>query len=491
MSGEMMSVRKVILGPWDCALDLGDGSERGLYVNQDYILRKLKKIHRGINLMYTYYPHDEGWPGRASAAHARKNTADGLCQYPYDDYFPYRGGAEGLRNDEPFCSMKDIRRHGMDVVLTITMDPFLTEPELVKLAEDLRPYGSLLLRVNHECTGNWFSFNRRASYPQLASFFIMVCRVMHEHAPNVKVILCAGMWQEETGRLEMEDVFLEAYKVADIWSGDQYLSLHWGWPHDIASKETDRYACWGAEAVYRKAKNTYLRIKEITGQDKPMFLSELNCDGDVTGPFAQASILKQFMELLQNDTDRWLSAFTLYQFRDDGRLGLETTDPNNNQVGIEQPLLEAYSHQLHRPFFSQKIEIAGKIDLPAELSWKSSENAEGIELTCRFNRTPCFFELYFDGELKNMNIIMEFGGYWFYKAPGTGFVDLMPYFFDKPLSGAGEMPLRFFCPPADGMNHPESGENPYEAPDGEWLYTSRTIMPSLPRIRIEEEPVAL
>ena len=40
----------------------------------------------------------------------------------------------------------------------------------------------------------------------------------------------------------MEDIFLEAHKKADIWSGDQYLSLHWGWPVDVATKENNNYA---------------------------------------------------------------------------------------------------------------------------------------------------------------------------------------------------------------------------------------------------------
>ena len=52
-------MNKVLLTPAKCALDMGDGSERGLYVNQDYILQKMKKVHRGISLMYTYYPNDK------------------------------------------------------------------------------------------------------------------------------------------------------------------------------------------------------------------------------------------------------------------------------------------------------------------------------------------------------------------------------------------------------------------------------------------------
>ena len=90
-----------------------------------------------------------------------------------------------------------------------------------------------------------------------------------------------------------------------------------------------------------------------------------------------------------------------------------------------------------------------------------------------------------------MNIMMELGGYWFYKKPGTKVVDLMSYFFEKPLEKAADMQLRFFCPPKDGMNHPENGNDPYSEPDGDWMYNSYTVLPKLPEIRIEEEPVQL
>ena len=42
------------MGKAMCAVDLGDGSERGEYVNQDYILNKLGRPHRAVNLMYCY-----------------------------------------------------------------------------------------------------------------------------------------------------------------------------------------------------------------------------------------------------------------------------------------------------------------------------------------------------------------------------------------------------------------------------------------------------
>lgn len=482
-----MELKKIKLQPAQCSLDLGDGSERGFYVSQDYVLSKLGKNHRGVSLMYTYYPNEKEWPTRASKIKSDK-PATGAWDYPYEDYFPYLGGTLGKRDDEPFNFMKEIRRHGQEVVLTLTIDPNLTRDDIILLAKDLRPYGNMLLRVNHECTGDWFCYTKRASYEQIADFFVMVSEVMHEYAPNVKMILCAGMYEEETGKLEMEDIFLKAHKVADIWSGDNYLSLHWGWPFDIANKDTANYAAWDVDTVYQKAKKTYYRLKEITGQDKPMVLSEQNADGDVTGPFEQAWYLKHFMELLQKDEDKWLSAFTLYQFRDDGRLGLEITDPNNNEVGIEQPILKMYKEELHKPFFSQKVVDEGTVSLPATLCWTSSDDAEGVEMPVHFNKTPLFFELYFDKELIDMNLMFEFQGYNFYKAPGVKYIDLMPYFFENPLSGPADCKLRIFCPPKDGLNHPENGADPFEAPDGEWMYKNKMVLPKLPTVRIEEEP---
>ena len=52
------AAEKIKLTPAGCALDLGDGSERAEYVDQDYILNKLGRPHRNIGLMYTYYPKD-------------------------------------------------------------------------------------------------------------------------------------------------------------------------------------------------------------------------------------------------------------------------------------------------------------------------------------------------------------------------------------------------------------------------------------------------
>ena len=55
-------MNKVLLTPAKCALDMGDGSERGLYVNQDYILQKMKKVHRICEALTTTAAYAYGTP---------------------------------------------------------------------------------------------------------------------------------------------------------------------------------------------------------------------------------------------------------------------------------------------------------------------------------------------------------------------------------------------------------------------------------------------
>ena len=64
----MDNLKRITLNPARCGLDLGDGSERAEYVNQDYILNVLGRPHRNIGIMYTYYPKDKEWPQRISEA---------------------------------------------------------------------------------------------------------------------------------------------------------------------------------------------------------------------------------------------------------------------------------------------------------------------------------------------------------------------------------------------------------------------------------------
>ncbi len=469
---------RVHLGPAVCAADLGDGSERGSYVDQDTILGKLHRPHRQINLMYCYYPNDKGWPKRAGEAF-KKDTPGGAWDYPYDDYFPYGGGLNGNPDAEVFQCMKDIRRHGQDVCLTLTMDPYLTEDHIAAVARDLIPYGRVTVRINHEATGNWFSFNKRADYPTVAAFFVKCCEVFHREAPNCKIVLCLdGCKSLSEEKMVMEDIFTEAARAADIVSVDRYMALHWGYPATIC--EDNRFAMrQSVEEIYNLCKKSSERYQVMNlGKKKPMVLSEFNADGDVTGPYEQAEMYEDFCKMLREDPDQWLSGVTMYQFRDDGRLGLEITDPSNPQCGIEQPLLKTYRKLIHEEPFVPKI-TPGEAFKPGQmLRFGGFEDADGVCVKINLKKRPVFFEIRFDGELREANLMISVDGYWFYKKPGVAFIDLNSAFFETGFQG-GEVTVSLFAPPKDGVNDPSQGSD--------WQENYYYEMKALPYFRIRYE----
>ena len=481
MSKEL-SAKNVHLGPAICAVDLGDGSERGEYVDQDYILQVLGRPHRGISLMTSYYPLDEAFPARAHEAYADMEIG-GQWDYPYDDYETYKGGLIGQKDQPPFNWMRDVRRHGQDVILTITIDPNVSDEHIIAIAHDLIPFGRVQLRINHEATGNWFSFNKRASYEDVAKFFAHCCEIIHREAPNVKVVLCLDGYKNiNDEKMEREDTFIPAIEATDIYSVDRYMALHWGWPCDVAQPGGNSFSRSKVEDIYALTKKSRNRYIELTGKERPMVLSEFNADGDVTGPYDQAKMVKDFCELLKNDPDKWLSAFTMYQFRDRGRLGLEIEDPNNANVGIAQPLLETYRDIIHEDYFSPSLTTGEELTLPATLRWGGSEDSDGFAMPLHFESAPVYCEAYFEDELKEMNLMMELNGHWFYKAPGSTCIDLMSAFFKKPVSGSFDMHLNIFAPPAGGENDPAQGEG--------WQENYYTTLPKLPHIRVYCKPVA-
>lgn len=481
MNKELKAYR-LNMGPAKCSVDLGVGSERGSYVNQDYILHKLGRPHRAINLMYCYYPLDEGWPVRASIAHASDDVSY-AWDFPYDDYFTYKGGLNGNLQDEPFTYMRDIRRHGQDVLLTLTIDPHVSDEHLITIAKDLTTFGRMFLRINHEATGHWFSFNKRCSYQEVADFYVRFHKIIKEYAPNVKTILCIGGIENlNKEEMEKEKEFTEAVQVTDIWSVDKYMALHWGWPYDVAEPGGTTHMRAKVETIYELTKRSYERFSYLCGGiKKPMVMSEFNADGDVTGPYDQVKMIQQFCDILKNEPATWFSGFTFYQFRDDGRLGLEITDPNNKEVGIEQPALKAYRDIIHDEYFSPGFEMKEEVSFPVTLRWGGSEDSTGLSIPLSFEADPVFAEVIFDDEIKDLNLMMEINDRWFYKAPGVKTVDLMPAFFEKPLSGACELSLKLFAPPADGENDPSQG--------ADWAENYYTVIKKLPRFRLRYEPI--
>ncbi|MCR5685273.1 MAG: hypothetical protein K6G81_07590 [Lachnospiraceae bacterium] len=488
-------LKKVHLAPADCAVDMGDGSERGLYVDQEYILNKLHRPHRAISIMYCYYPLDEAWPKRAQEAYADRDVKF-AWDYPYDNYFPYMGGIGGSTDGEPFNCMKDIRSHGQEVILTLTVDPKVSDEHIIGIAKDLRPYGRMMLRMNHECTGSWFSFNKRASYQQIADFFVRFSKIMKEYAPNVRMILCAGsVMDKNRPKLEKEEEFMEAGRATDIWSMDRYIGLNWGWPYEVAEKTNGQHKLEDTALNYEMSKLTYKRYCELYGIKKPFVMSELNADGDVTGPFKQADIIRDFYMMFKNDPEKWASAITLYQFRDDGRLGLEFTNPSDKQTGIEWPLMDTYREIIHDPFFMPKMEEGDEIAVsndtqdgkksfsiePVKLRWGSLEDSDGVSMELDMEKNPVFAEANFPEELADANLMLEINGHWFHKAKGARFVDFMPAFYINRLTGPCKVSLNIFAPPADGVNDPSQGDD--------WAENYYYELKALPDIRLRFEPV--
>lgn len=462
---------KIHMGPAKCGLDLGDGSERAEYVCQDYILSKLGRPHRCVNIMYTYYPKDAQWPARISEA-CKDMEINYQWDYPYDDYFPYGVGGQ------PFEQMRDIRRHGQDVLLTLTIDCSLEDEYLREIARQLKPFGRMRIRINHECAGDWFTHNRRFSYEEVGAFFVRFHNIIKEEAPNVSTIFCAGFLKDDGSEIEHQEAFAEAYATADIWSADCYLALHFGWPYDIAEKDSGRYNHSSVEYYYNRFKNTAERLTQLFGA-KPMTTAEFNTDGDVTGAFRQGESIKRFAHSFRDNDASWFQGISMYQFRDRGRLGLELEDPNNPSVGIEQPVMEDYREVLHDPYFLPEMTVGEEVAFPVQMRWGGSEDADGIEISLVLEGTPEFCELTVED---NIGLMVEICGRWFYKAPHVKTIDLMPAFYKTPLKGKTTVSVKMFAPPATGENVDDGSTD--------WNYNYYAEMTCTPKFRIRYETPA-
>ncbi|MCL2357218.1 MAG: hypothetical protein FWC70_08705 [Defluviitaleaceae bacterium] len=481
----MKNVKYIHMGSAQVALDLGNGSERGEYVNQDYILHTLGRPHRAINLMYCYYPLDAGWPTRASLlpkpADAPVNFAWG---YAYDDYFPYLGGLEGDTTGEPFKSIRDIRRHGQDVILTLTVDCAVSDAQLIEIANNLRPFGRLMLRINHEAMGSWFAFNKRYSYQEVADFFVRFHKIIKKHAPNIRTVLCVGDGVvHETGKLKYENEFAEAIAVADMWSSDTYLALHWGWPFDIAEKGGTTHKRVTNDSSFAGFNFEFERFS-AHGDVRPFVISEFNADGDVTGPFEQAEQLEDFYRRLPTAAP-FINGVTFYQFRDRGRLGLEIEDPSNPDAGYAQPILETYKKIMGEPPYVPAFTAGADATFPAKLRWGGSEDADGLAVPLTFEKQPVFCEITFtdededEDEDENLNLMLELNGRWFYKSPSAKTIDLMPAFFNTPAPRTCD--LRIFAPPPDGTNDSSQGDD--------WDINFYAEIKNPPQIRVRFEAI--
>jgi hypothetical protein len=438
---------RVSLFPAACSLDLGDGSERGEYVDQDYLLASLGRPHRSISLMYCYYPFDKGWPRRAS--HAHKPRGGRAWPYPYDDYFPFSGGPGGDPDGDAFRQMRDVRRHGQEATLTLTADCAVPDAHLREIARQLRPYGRMRLRLNHECDGFWFAFNRRYGYAQVAAFFVRFARILKKEAPLARMMGCWGHVEDfRNGCLKHEKALSPILPVSDVWSTDKYLTLHYGWPrrgcepgdlHRTYTLTLDR-------EVWRQIEGVHRRFAEIAGKDRGLEIGEFNADGDVGGEAYQARRTAAFYRKVLRDRPPFLKGITYYQFRDRGRLGLEREDPNHPGNGLPTPFLAEYRKLLREPYFNPG-ESWSRLRGGLRMEWRSSDDSDGLGWRIPLKGRPLFLELLLE---KEANLMVRAGHKWHYKKPGVEWLDVTGA--AAPWGPGRPFPIVLFAPPAEGVN---------------------------------------
>jgi len=280
--------------------------------------------------------------------------------------------------------------------------------------------------------------------------------------------------------MKYEDEFAQAINITDFWSTDTYLALHWGWPFDIAEPGGNSHKRGSNTKMLKDFNLEYERFMvRSNNKTRPFVVSEFNADGDVTGPFEQAEQLGDFYRRLPHEAP-CITGITFYQFRDRGRLGLEIEDPNNPNIGCEQPVLEEYKKILNMEAYLPVKTMGEPVNFPVKLRWGGSEDSDGLAIPLLFEKNPVFCEINFSEEDLKLNLMMEINDKWFYKKSGVKSIDLIPAFFEKKLAGCKEIYLRLFAPPPDGVNDPDQGTD--------WEINYYTEMKKLPEFRIRYAP---
>ncbi|NLG16407.1 MAG: hypothetical protein GX556_03635 [Fibrobacter sp.] len=462
---EQLEFFRISLSPARCGADISNGSERASYVPMKYVFKVLRRPHRAVNLMFTYYPFDKGWPKRASELIKWK---EGMGQWdlPYDDYSVFLGGPGGSQDAEAFMQFRDVRRYGQDVHFTLTIDPAVPVKTMRVIARDLRPYGRVFFRINHECNGNWFQHNKRFSFKHVSNFFCRFHNILKEEAPLVRTVFCVNGWDSVEQMHLGPDELGGAIKVADILALDLYISLHFRWPNKFRSDPTV-YNNASVKEWWKKIQFNYREICKARGTDKfPFTLPEINADSDVNGFYGQASRIRDVYGLIREEQPDWLHALTMYQFRDRGGLGLELEDHKTHQFIKRLPSCAAYRKAVSDPFYNpgitQKISLFPEKS-PLKLRWYSSEKADGIRISGKRPARSVHSIL----NLENGNYIVDVNGNWIHSAGGA--VDLRNHIQpDSPFT------INIFAPPAEGINS--------IGPDGTYLPYFETILEKMPQM---------
>jgi hypothetical protein len=338
---------------------LSNGSERGCYVPMEHVFNAIGQIHDGIQLMKTFYPHDETWSSKEKISlHTVKKNVDYIWDYEYEDYDPLDIFSS---QSSTLFQMREIKQFGSDIFLTLTLDLALSDEEMLNIVRSLTPFGRIYLRINHECNGNWFRYNLYNSFKEISNFFVRFHKIVKSVSTNIytifnisaDVFVAAGIVNDDGLHLGSSEL-KAALEISDYWAIDKYKSLHFGWPFkDEVNEETafnDNIQKWWTliEECYIKM------IWENNLTAKPLFITEFNSDSDVDGLDGQAGAISQVYERLATGNFNWIEGIVLYQFRDYGGLGLEKGD----SVHYDQlPSLDAYRQSILKFKYNLNISV--------------------------------------------------------------------------------------------------------------------------------------
>jgi hypothetical protein len=365
-------------------LIMSNGSERGDFVPLGHIFSRTGRIHDGIQVLKSYYPYEANWSAhhKISEVSGHENV-DFAWDYEYEDYHPFNLNTADGNCREQF---QDIKRFGSDLHLTIAMDLSLTDQDIEEVARSLRPYGRIFLRINHECNGNWFRFNKYHSYKEVNDFFVRCHKIVKSNCSDIYTVfsLTGDFFANEK---VVTDFFLrlapdemrEALETADYWSLDRYASLHYGWPFEetVTPESKNTYFKGTVEDWWRLIEECYLSMIWHNGlKMKPLFINEFNSDSNVDGLKAQAEIVGSVYDRLARGDFAWLAGIAFYQFRDLGGLGLEKGDLEEFR---ENPALGAYRDAVNR--IQYRIQIEDWQEWPHAdyyFSWCNSDSIRGL-----------------------------------------------------------------------------------------------------------------
>lgn len=330
MKNHDLELRECTASRHKTKLIMSNGSERGDYINCLSMQRQFASPHDGIQLMKTYYPSDPKWNDRGRISKVHPNPiATYAWDYGYDDYPPLIFGAQCNSLN---TQMEQVKFIGADVHLTLTLDMSLSDEELMRVFTQLRNFGTVYLRINHEANGRWFRHHKLHSYKEVSDFFVRCHRLVNSGGSNIKTVfsLSADVFVGDqvnsvvtkklahVARSELK----EALNIADYWSIDKYVALNWGWPYTHPDT-SENFFSGSIDTWWRLIEETYLlMIHANGGVMKPLFLHEFNSDSDVIGAAEQASTIAEvYSRIIQSDFP-WLEGICFYQYSDEGGLGL-------------------------------------------------------------------------------------------------------------------------------------------------------------------------